>query len=803
MPPQPEVVILGKDGVTEHVFPAGFDPKRAAAIVRQQEGGAGGGTANLQRLSSLRDQAPSDGPVDMVKGAWQMLNPAPMVDAIGRMLMPPNPASVVGVRTRTGERQAGPVDVGHVEPAKFAGGIVAAQEQVRREAVGRYRSGDYAGAAVKALEWLIPVVGPALSESGNDIEQGRPWRGVGKAGGVALALTGPKALENMQIRVPAVMRNGNQAEAAALKFAEEKGIPVDAATATGNPFVRNVQTATANTPLGSLPAMRGQAAQTAALKRVGGELADAVYPEAVAPEQAGQGLRESLNFQAKKLHGKANQAYERLRQFEKDPELSEQVPSSQAAAVQRTLNEEAKRTAGRAPSDAEWSELRRMREELDAIGYSEGGTIRNAAKHYEVGDDMRQSPYVKPAAGSPVYHDILQEAPGTADMTRKAVQVSIEQALRTGKFTNAAKGALVVAQKRLQGSLRVSKPMLPPGAGSVEAATETMLLPADVRPAKAALQPVYDRIMRQLPVTQQRSSPALKAMENILTGPDYAPITQLEQDLGALKALARGADLPELRDMSQGLAATAVKQLDTAVRDAAAKAGSGAVQALEEGRAATRGKYAVKDVLTQLREEPVQAFGQAVYAKDAGVGLLRQLQKQAPAEMPRIGRAYLDDLLAKATADGGFDKAKTLETSWQNLGPQTKAILFPDRGHVQALDNYFRLAKMIGRNPNPSGTALVGTSLASVQGLFYAPAPTVAGNVGAFALSSVLRSPKATQLFTRGTSLVLGPGRTSSVMRAAGVADIINAAREAGIQVQAGQRVGAEGRADSGQPQSR
>lgn len=763
--------------------------------------------AELEQIFSTLErgaaQMPADGPMDAVRGAVSMLNPLPMVDAIGRMFVPPNPSSVVGVRTRAGVRSAGPVDAIHLDPARFVGGVVAAQDDVRRQAAERYRQGDYAGAAVKALEWLIPFLGPALSDAGNDIQEGRPWRGVGKAVGAGLALVGPKVVENAQLRVPAVARNTNPAEAAALRFAEERGVPVDAATASGNPFVRNVQTATANTPLGSLPAMRGQAAQVTALKRVGSELADAVYPEAVTPEQAGQSVRESLNFQVRKLHGKANQAYDRLRKYEADPELSEQVPSSQAASARRVLNEEAKRTAGRAPSDAEWSELRRMREELDAIGYSEGGTIRNASRHYQAGDDMRQSEYVKPAGGSPVYHDILQEAPGTAGMTRKAVQVSIEQALKTGKFTNAAKGALVVAQKRLQGSLRVSKPMLPPGAGAVESATETMLLPADVRSAKAALQPIYDRIMRQLPVTQQRSSPALKAMENILTGPDYAPITQLEQDLGAIKALARGADLPELRDMSQGIAATAVKQLDAAVREAAAKAGVGAMQALQEGRAATRGKYAVGDVLKQLRDEPVQAFGQAVYAKDAGVNLLRQMQKYAPAEMPRLGRAYLDDLLSKATADGGFDKAKTLETSWQNMGPQTKAILFPERGQVQALDNYFRLAKMIGRNPNPSGTALVGTSLASVQALFYAPMATVAGNAGAFALSSLLRSPKATQLFTRGTSLVLGPGRTSATMRAAGVADIVNAAREAGIQVQTARRVGSAGPEESARRQGR
>jgi hypothetical protein len=60
----PEVVILGADGVTEHVFPAGFDPKRAAQIVRSQSAppnitgltkatGIKGPMSSLDRLLSL------------------------------------------------------------------------------------------------------------------------------------------------------------------------------------------------------------------------------------------------------------------------------------------------------------------------------------------------------------------------------------------------------------------------------------------------------------------------------------------------------------------------------------------------------------------------------------------------------------------------------------------------------------------------------------------------------------------------------------------------------------------------------
>lgn len=716
----------------------------------------------------------ADGPMDAAREFVRTVNPIPAVQQIGKALIPERVA-----------RAAGASDAETFGPVNAARGILAAQNRVKSEADAAWAQGDHLTAVRKYFDWLLPVVGPMLDEQADNAQAGKLWTALGGSAGLSAALFGPKAVETARVKVPAVARETvNPIEREAVRFGEARGIPIDAATATQNPVIANIQKATAQTPLGARPAKLMQASQDEALTRVGRQLADEVYPDAVAPEQAGEGVRQSLNFQVRKYHGQATEAYDRLRRYESDPELAEQVPSTEAAAFQRTLNQEAVRTAGRAPTDAEWSELRRMREELDAIGYSEGGTIRNAARHYEVGDDMRQSPYVKPAAGAPVYHDILQEAPGTADMTRKAVQVSIEQALKTGKFTNAAKGALVVAQKRLAGSARVSRPMLPPGAGAAEAATETMLLPADVRAAKAALRPVYDRLMRQLPITQQRSSPGLKAIENIVNGPDYVPITTLDTDLGAIKGIARGADLPELRDVSQGLAAKAVSELDKAVRGAAAKAGPDAVKALEEGRAATRSKYAVADVLATLRDEPVQAFNQATYAKDAGIGRLRELAKYAPAEMPRLGRAYLDDLFAKATSEGGFGRAKSVQQSWLNLGPETKRLLFKEPGQVKALDNYFRLARMIAENPNPSGTALTGTTLASVQGLFYAPMTTIGANVGAGVISQVLNTPKAVQAFTRGSTLLLGPGKTSVAARSAGLADLMRAAREAGVQGQ-------------------
>lgn len=63
----PDVVIIGKDG-TEHIFPSGFDPKRAAAIVRAQEDGGGGVRSVLQRVADL-DAQMKRVPMDLATGA--------------------------------------------------------------------------------------------------------------------------------------------------------------------------------------------------------------------------------------------------------------------------------------------------------------------------------------------------------------------------------------------------------------------------------------------------------------------------------------------------------------------------------------------------------------------------------------------------------------------------------------------------------------------------------------------------------------------------------------------------------------
>ena len=253
--------------------------------------------------------------------------------------------------------------------------------------------------------------------------------------------------------------------------------------------------------------------------------------------------------------------------------------------------------------------------------------------------------------------------------------------------------------------------MQQPAASGAPAQTVAvpMQMPVDLRAAKVALRPIYERITRQRPVAEQRASAGLKAIQNILDSPDYLPASVADADLSAIKELARTSD--GFRNVSQGVAAQAVKQLHAAVDAAVAKAVPEAVKALAEGRQMTVAKFGARDVLKGVREEPVQAYKQMTYANDAGVNKLREVASLAPAELPKVGRAFMEDLINTATAEGGFARSQGLYTKWQALGPQTKAALFRDPALVQDIDRFFLLAKKIGENPNPSGTAGVLTAL--------------------------------------------------------------------------------------------
>lgn len=288
--------------------------------------------------------------------------------------------------------------------------------------------------------------------------------------------------------------------------------------------------------------------------------------------------------------------------------------------------------------------------------------------------------------------------------------------------------------------------------------TEKIQSVVDLRNAKSELKPVVAEIADLFPVAKQRASTGWKALENIMAADDAMPLDRADRNLGAIKAAARGADMPELRTLSQGLAAKGVSVLHDAIDETVAKLGPEAVEAMNRGRAATTAKYGTADVLKVLLEEPVQAYQQLTYEGDSGVQFLKDVYKQTPNEMPKVGRAFLQGLLETATQSGEFLGGKKLLNDWQKLGPETKKVLFRNPMMLQDMDNFFRLAEMQARNPNASGSGTQWGAVAhlSSAGLLLSD-PVTAGSVALapYVVAKMLYSPRAARALMNGMRVPL------------------------------------------------
>lgn len=504
-----------------------------------------------------------------------------------------------------------------LHPVQTVQNVLSAQDAVRLKAVDAYKRGDYTTAAAKGLEWLIPFIGPRMSESGDLLQAGETARGLGAAVDAGIQVATPELARRAgSVKLGPLKRASNPVVDDAVQYGQRAGIPVDAATATNSPMVARLQKRVSDTMGGAGVAERFKSEQAAALTREGQRLAERTRAgQTVAPEIAGQSVRDAIQARVNDFKAQADTAYDALRTIENDPK----------------------------------------------------NTV--------------------------------------------TVRMKIPMTDLAGNTT-------------------------------MQTASMPMQLPVDLKAAKTALRPIYDRITRQMPVAEQRASPGLKALQNILDSPDYMPVSIVDSDLSAIKELARTNGMP--RNVSQGVAAAAVKELDDAVRAAVSKGGPDAIRALREGRTATIAKWEAADTLRGLRDEPVQAYRQMTYAGDAGIQKLREVAALAPSELPKVGRAFMDDLLNTATAEGSFSRAQGLFTRWNALGPETKRLMFRDPALVKDIDRFFLLAKKIGENPNPSGTAGVLTAL------------NVGSSVATLPLAKLFYSRRGVQLLTRGIQIPLG-----------------------------------------------
>lgn len=335
--------------------------------------------------------------------------------------------------------------------------------------------------------------------------------------------------------------------------------------------------------------------------------------------------------------------------------------------------------------------------------------------------------------------DRAHPSPVTAEQAGQSVRDALGgKAAQQHAEANAAYDAL----RQLEAAAP-SQPRAARSGGKVE----SMKLAVDIRPTKAALKPIFDDLAKENSLVPFQSGSqkgkAFVALSRLMDAPDFSALSIADGALGELKALARVDDMFR-RTAGQGIAAEAVKHLDDAVVTTARQAGPDVLKALMDGRKATIGKHRTVAVLDTLHpSEPVRVFDQLTARQDSAVARLREVAREAPAEMPKIARAFLDGLMEKATDGGGFEHAAAIASQWEKLGPQTKAVLFRDAAQIRDLDNFFRLARKAADVKNPSGTArsLTATNMAAA----------IPGRIAA----KLLYSPRGVRLLTQG--LLISP----------------------------------------------
>jgi hypothetical protein len=564
-------------------------------------------------------------------------------------------------------------------------------------------------------------------------------------------------------------------EAAANTFAQAEGIPLDAATATGSRWARNAQKIVANSIGGEGTATDLITRQQQALTATGQRLAAEVSPVQLTDRQVGQALEGALVDTIGREGGAATKEYAGLRALEADPQYAAEVPAPKASADAAAQVAQRLRTGlGYAPNTGELAELRRMAEEMGALPYVKRTWTDVSGDYGKQGNaGVGDLNVVAGAAGAPVYDDILKSLRSSDYVpTRDHVERMIRDTLETGHVNEVSRAAFDVAQRRLASDPAVSKPALPPSAGvTPEPPPVTMGMPVALKPLQDAMRPDHARLMAEAQVAPLMGSKAeaARVLDRLMQAPEWVPVSVADSVLGELKGVSR-ADVPALRTEGQAIAAKAVQTLSQQVDEIVSQV-PGASEMLTRGRAATVRKFAAADVLKDLQADPVRTFNALTGPGNTQLDLLEQVQQQAPQLLPQIGRAKLDQLLNLATERGRFQHTDKLYADWQKMGADRKALLFGGPDQVQALDDFFLLAKRIGENPNPSGTAHTLTAL------------NVTGQPITWTLAKLLYTPGGVRAISKflDADLRVASGTAKGAARDAAWANVAMAAQQAGV----------------------
>lgn len=364
-----------------------------------------------------------------LSNAGEMLNPITMVKGVAQAI-------------------ANPIDT--------ASALMAAQAGEGRKALADAKAGRYVEMLGHGAAAALPLLGPAAAAAGEQIASGDIAGGLGKAAGlIAPAVVGaavPKAT-----KVPAVAKAADPLAAEAVEFGLRHGVPIDAATATGNRFVKAAQHVADRSLGGSLVAGKAAQRQTEGLATIGEQLAAKANPAPVSASQAGAAAQRGVNTIVKGQRLLADDAYETLRAIEaiRNPMPVDLVPvktaieplARQLAAKQRVtgslMGKEATAAAKidallSGPDTVPLSVADAALSDLKALARSDHPDLRSVGQ----GEAAR----------------VVQDLHKAVDAAAASGGPQAVSALREGRLATEAKYAAAKVLKKLEGADRSKSP---------------------------------------------------------------------------------------------------------------------------------------------------------------------------------------------------------------------------------------------------------------------------------------------------------------------------------------------------------
>jgi hypothetical protein len=501
--------------------------------------------------------------------------------------------------------------------------------------------GDTAQAAAHFTDWLLPLIGPSMSEAATEASEGN-W---GKAGGIGigqgtlLSLFGLQAAKNVQTPKYAgsgVTARQNRFGATTkrpppaappdidpithlekVKMADEGGMPMSAGSLHESPFLRSVEQTNAGTAL--FPERVQQAnigTQRAAAVGIGRGIKDSLSTgpantesAGVAAQNAATTIAESAAAQDTAIAGAYGKA---------------------SGIVQRAVGPEVTAaSAGQGLLD-------------DVIGAVH--SLRTKAKgHYD-----------KWRAGMGPARDVTTTERATLDTRAGPVTQEIP-VVRSMEYPL----DISAAQKDLMDFYNAISPKVA-NPGSAE--------------------------IRMIGLMEY--GPAYSKLENLVNAGSKVPWQDLEEAIGALKSLQRRSS-----GRAQGLAGAVISRLERVVREEVkASGGEAFMEELLAGREAVRMRYELEAVLAQLGKEPVQAASRATSANR--VKLMAEALAAAPGSRAALARLDLQGVMDVFKNPDNFTLAnvRSALSKWEKKSPELKQALYPEQV-LDRMDRWFEQAR--------------------------------------------------------------------------------------------------------------